>query len=192
MASATYLEKYLQLGLGIALTIGLVTPVVPAQKQDSAHLSLTSSAFGAGQGIPAVHTCDGRNLSPPLSWSGISPKAKSLALIMEDPDAPDPAAPQRIWVHWVLYNIPANTSGLTAGMLPAALPPGTLQGANDSKHVGYDGPCPPVGRHRYFFRLFALDLVLPDLGNPGKAKLEQAMQDHVIDQTELIGLYQHP
>ncbi|HTN65292.1 MAG TPA: hypothetical protein VL051_03780, partial [Burkholderiaceae bacterium] len=94
MASATHLEKHLQLGLGIALTIGLVTPVVPAQKQDSVRLSLTSSAFGAGQGIPAVHTCDGRNLSPPLSWSGISPKAKSLALIMEDPDAPNPAAPQ--------------------------------------------------------------------------------------------------
>jgi Raf kinase inhibitor-like YbhB/YbcL family protein len=153
-------------------------------------LSLTSTAFRAGENIPAIHTCDGSNISPPLSWSGVPAAARSLALIVEDPDAPDPAAPQRIWVHWVLYNIPTDASGLLEGVQQKDLPHGTRPGLNDWKNSGYGGPCPPVGRHRYFHKLFALDLVLPDLGAPSKAQLEQAMQGHIIEQAELVGLYQ--
>lgn len=185
-------EKHFYLGLGSALAIGLVAQVVPAQDGSAVRLNLSSAAFGAGQGIPSTYTCNGRDLSPPLSWSGVPAEAKSLALIVDDPDAPDPAAPQRVWVHWVLYNIPANTSGLQQGVLSGALPPGTLEGVNDWKRTGYGGPCPPIGRHRYFFRLYALDVALPDLAHPGRTKLERAMQGHIIEQTELIGLYQRP
>ena len=115
---------------------------------------------------------------------------KSLALIVDDPDAPDPVAPQRIWVHWVLYNLPANATGLPEGLTLPELPSGARQGRNDWKNTGYGGPCPPIGRHRYFHKLYALDLILPDLGEPAKAQLEHAMQGHVIEQAELIGLYQ--
>ncbi len=154
-------------------------------------LSLTSAAFDAGNRIPELYTCDGTNMSPPLSWSGTPPEAKSLALIIDDPDAPDPAAPQRTWVHWVLYNIPPSVSELPQGVLRRDLPQGTHEGTNDWKKTGYGGPCPPVGRHRYFHKLYALDTVLPDLGNPTKAQLEKAMQGHVIEQAELVGVYQH-
>lgn len=153
-------------------------------------LNLISSAFANGASIPAIHTCDGSDLSPPLSWSGAPAATKSLALIVDDPDAPDPAAPQTTWVHWVLYNLPPNAAGLQQGVSTHALPAGTREGINDWQRTGYGGPCPPIGRHRYFFKLYALDVVLPDLVKPTKAKLEQAMQGHVIDQTELIGLYQ--
>lgn len=152
-------------------------------------LNLISSAFANGANIPAIHTCDGSDLSPPLSWSGAPAATKSLALIVDDPDAPDPAAPQTTWVHWVLYNIPPNAAGMQQGV--TALPAGTREGINDWQRTGYGGPCPPIGRHRYFFKLYALDVVLPDLVKPSKAALERAMQGHVLGQTELIGLYQH-
>jgi Raf kinase inhibitor-like YbhB/YbcL family protein len=151
-------------------------------------LTLTSSAFNAGGAIPALHTCDGNDVSPPLSWTGVPPNAKSLALIVDDPDAPDPASPQRTWVHWVLYNIPPDAGGLPQGAQP--LPPGAREGTNDWKRAGYGGPCPPIGRHRYFFKLYALDVVLPDLGKPTKTQLEHAMQGHVLAHTELVGTYQ--
>lgn len=152
-------------------------------------LNLISSAFAHGAGIPAIYTCDGSDLSPPLAWSGAPAATKSLALIVDDPDAPDPAAPQTTWVHWVLYNLPAAAAGLQQGV--TALPAGTREGINDWQRTGYGGPCPPIGRHRYFFKLYALDLVLPDLGQPDKAALERAMHGHIIDHTELLGLYQH-
>ena len=114
---------------------------------------------------------------------------KSLALIGDDPDAPDPASPQMTWVHWVLYNIPTNASGLAAGVAVKGLPAGTLQGINDWQRIGYGGPCPPVGKHRYFFKLYVLDTVLPDLKHPTKAVLEKAMQGHVLVRSDLIGLY---
>ena len=148
---------------------------------------ITSPAFTHQGMIPARHTCDGPDTSPPLAWSGVPPGAKSLALIVDDPDAPDPAAPRRTWVHWVLYNVPPTTSGLPEGETPA----GALQGINDAHDPGYGGPCPPIGRHRYFFKLYALDTMLPDLKRPTKAALEKAMQGHVLAQAELIGLYQH-
>ncbi|MHB8536387.1 MAG: YbhB/YbcL family Raf kinase inhibitor-like protein, partial [Sulfuricaulis sp.] len=109
---------------------------------------------------------------------------------VDDPDAPDPKAPRMTWVHWVLYNIPPGASGLAEGVAAKDLPKGTLEGINDWKRAGYGGPCPPIGRHRYFHKLFALDTVLPDLGRPTKARLEKAMQEHILMQTELIGAYQ--
>jgi Raf kinase inhibitor-like YbhB/YbcL family protein len=152
-------------------------------------LSLTASGFGADGAIPASHTCDGANISPALSWSGLPDGTRSLALVVDDPDAPDPAAPKLTWVHWVLYNIPPQAGGLPEGVEPAALPPGTREGLNDWQRTGYGGPCPPIGTHRYFHKLYALDTVLPDLGKPTKAQLEQAMQGHVLQQAELVGRY---
>ena len=153
-------------------------------------LVLHSAAFEHMGGIPAEHTCEGADRSPPLAWTGVPPAARSLALIVDDPDAPDPAKPQRTWVHWVLYNLPSATAGLTAAVAPAALPAGTLEGKNDWGRTGYGGPCPPVGRHRYFFKLYALDAVLPDLHHPTKAQLEEAMAGHVLASAELVGTYQ--
>jgi Raf kinase inhibitor-like YbhB/YbcL family protein len=153
-------------------------------------LVLTSQAFAAGGEIPALHTCEGRDVSPALAWSGVPPPAMSLALVVDDPDAPDPKAPKVTWVHWVLYNLPASGTGLPEGVASRDLPPGTLEGLNDWKRTGYGGPCPPIGRHRYFHKLYALDLVLPDLGAATKAALESAMRGHVIAQAELMGTYQ--
>jgi Raf kinase inhibitor-like YbhB/YbcL family protein len=155
-------------------------------------LTLTSPAFTAGASIPVIYTCDGGNVSPPLSWTGVPPGTKSLALIVDDPDAPDPAAPQRTWVHWVVYDIPPDAAGLPQGVGPHALPRGARMGANDWKKTGYGGPCPPIGRHRYFYKLYALDVVPPDLGQPSKAALEKAMKNHVIEHAELVGTYQRP
>jgi len=151
-------------------------------------LQLSSTAFAANQPIPKTCTCDGGDHSPPLAWSGAPAGTKSFALIVDDPDAPDPAAPKMTWVHWVLYNLPANTSSLPESA--KNLPAGTLEGMNDWKRTGYGGPCPPVGKHRYFHKLYALDAVLPDLHKPNKAALEKAMQGHVLAQAELVGTYQ--
>ncbi len=126
-------------------------------------LTLTSQAFRQNGEIPPQHTCQGADVSPPLAWSGVPANAKSLALIVDDPDAP----------------------GAAAGGLPG----GTLEGTNDFRRAAYGGPCPPVGRHRYFHKLYALDTVLPDLKNPSKAALEKAMQGHVLAHAELIGTY---
>ncbi len=153
-------------------------------------ITITSPAFKAHGEIPAKYTCDGEDISPPLNWGGIPPGAKSLALIMDDPDAPDPAHPKMTWVHWVLYNIPPDTNGLPEGAGAAELPAGTREGLNDWHRTGYGGPCPPIGRHRYFEKLYALDTVLPDLAKPTKAVLEKAMHGHVLAQQELVGTYQ--
>lgn len=153
-------------------------------------MELRSSAFVHEGEIPRRHTCDGEDRSPPLSWSGIPAGTKSLALIVDDPDAPDPRAPKRVYVHWLLYNIPPNTSGLPESIRPANLPAGTLAGLNDWGRTGYGGPCPPIGRHRYFHKLIALDALLPDLKQPTKAQLLAAMQGHTLAETHLIGTYQ--
>lgn len=154
-------------------------------------LTLTSPAFKHNDSIPAFYTCDGKDMSPQLDWTGVPAGAKSLVLIVDDPDAPDPAAPRMTWVHWVLYNIPPTATGLGEAIRDAALPHGTLQGLNDWKRTGYGGPCPPIGRHRYFHKLYALDTMLPDLKSPAKTRLEQAMQGHILEQTVLMGTYQH-
>jgi len=151
-------------------------------------LTLTSNAVPARGEIPARYTCDGPNLSPPLTWTGAPSGTRSFVLIMHDPDAPDPKHPRRDWVHWLVYNLPADCASLPEG---AALPQGTRSGRNDFNQTGYGGPCPPVGRHRYFLKLHALDTLLPDLGTPGRAQLEQAMQGHVLAETELMAFYQH-
>ena len=153
-------------------------------------LTLESSAFADGEEIPRKHTCEGADVSPVLSWSGAPKGTRSYALVVDDPDAPDPAAPKMTWVHWVLYDIPADARGLREGVSPDALPRGTREGKNDWKRTGYGGPCPPIGRHRYFHKLYALDRVLPDLGTPTKAELEAAMRGHVLEQAELMGTYQ--
>jgi Raf kinase inhibitor-like YbhB/YbcL family protein len=153
-------------------------------------LLLRSPAFTQGSEIPIRHTCEGEDHSPALEWSGVPDGARSLALVIDDPDAPDPKAPRMTWVHWVLYDLPPTISGLPEGISAAQLPPGTRQGRNDWKRTGYGGPCPPIGRHRYFHKLYALDTVLSDLGEPTKAKLEQAMAGHVLAQAELMGTYE--
>lgn len=153
-------------------------------------LTLTSKSFVQNGGVPIRHTCDGQDISPELSWIEVPVGAKSLVLIVDDPDAPDPADPKMTWVHWVLYNIPLNISGLPEGASVEELPSGTLEGINDWMRTGYGGPCPPVGTHRYFHKLYAVDTVLPDLKHPTKVKLEKAMLGHVIAHFELIGRYQ--
>ena len=150
-------------------------------------LTLTSSAFAPNGDIPTVHTCEGADTSPPLAWSGAPAATKSFALIVDDPDAPDPAAPKQTWVHWVVFDLPATTTSLAAG---AALPPGARSGRNDYGHDRWNGPCPPIGRHRYFHELYALDVSLGDAGPINKASLEKAMRDHVLAQAELVGTYQ--
>jgi len=153
-------------------------------------LSLKSIAFENGANIPGQYSCQGDDISPPLGWENVPETAKSLALIVDDPDAPDPKAPRMTWVHWLLYNIPPDTTGLVEYMTTDKLPARTREGLNDWKRTGYGGPCPPIGRHRYFFKLYALDTVLDDLNNPAKAGLEAAMQGHIIAQAELMGTYQ--
>ena len=155
-------------------------------------LQITSSAFAHFGEIPRVHTCDGSDTSPPLEWSGVPDGAKSLVLIVDDPDAPDPAAPKMTYVHWVLYDIPVTATGLPGAPGNAVpLPAGTREGTNDWHRTGYGGPCPPIGRHRYFFKLYALDDTLGDLGTPAKADVETAMQGHVIEDAVLMGTYSH-
>jgi len=153
-------------------------------------LILKSPAFAHNGAIPRQYTCQGADESPPLEWSGLPAGTKSLALIVDDPDAPDPAAPKMTWVHWVLYNIPPAATGLREAVKPDTLPAGTREGVNDWKRTGYGGPCPPIGRHRYFHKLYALDAVLPDLKRPNKTGLEQAMKGHILGHAELIGTYQ--
>jgi Raf kinase inhibitor-like YbhB/YbcL family protein len=154
-------------------------------------MQLTSSSFAHEGRIPRKHTCEGQDSSPPLAWSGVPPEARSLALIVDDPDAPDPKAPRTVWAHWVIYDLPPSTRELTEGVArPEQLPAGARVARNDSRRTGWDGPCPPVGRHRYFFKLYALDRTLGDLGAAGKAEVERAMQGHILAQAVLMGTYQ--
>jgi Raf kinase inhibitor-like YbhB/YbcL family protein len=153
-------------------------------------VTLSSTSFRPQGEIPAKYTCEGEDVSPALAWSGVPAGTKSLVLIVDDPDAPDPRAPRMTWVHWVLYDIPAETSGLPEAVASAALPRGTREGLNDWKRTGYGGPCPPVGRHRYFHKLYALDVTLGDRGAATKADVVAAMTDHVLASAELIGTYE--
>jgi len=152
-------------------------------------LQIHSPAFSDGGGIPSKYTCEGDDISPPLELQGIPGEARSLVLIMDDPDPPDPAAPRMTWVHWLLYNLPVDISGLPEGVTAADLPGGTQEGLNDWKRTGYGGPCPPIGRHRYFHKLYALDTVLEGLDKPTKGQLESAMEGHILSQGQLIGTY---
>jgi Raf kinase inhibitor-like YbhB/YbcL family protein len=151
---------------------------------------MRSPAFADRGSIPRRFTADGEDASPPLEWSDAPAGTRSFALIVDDPDAPDPKAPQRTWVHWVLYNIPAVVHELKADADRQGLPGGSGRGRNDWKNAAYGGPAPPVGRHRYVHKLYALDVVLPDLGEPTKARLLSAMKGHVLAEAQLIGTYQ--
>jgi Raf kinase inhibitor-like YbhB/YbcL family protein len=189
-----------------AVTIEQVTDMPPGAARRTAHslilsqtaiavedttMQIISSAFASNTSIPPKYTCDGKDISPALTFSGIPKAAKSLVLIVDDPDAPDPAAPKMTWVHWVLYNLPPATDGLPEGVTHNQLPTGTREGLNDWKRTGYGGPCPPVGRHRYFHKLYALDTMLPDLGKATKSDVERAMKGHVLAEAQLVGTYQH-
>ena len=152
-------------------------------------ISITSSAFSPRAEIPSNFTCEGADTSVPLAWTGPPAGTMSYALIVDDPDAPDPKAPKMTYVHWVLYDIPTSVASLAQGA-SEHLPTGVRQGVNDWKRAGWGGPCPPIGRHRYFFKLYALDTLLGDLGTPTKAALMSAMEGHVVGHGELMGTYQ--
>jgi Raf kinase inhibitor-like YbhB/YbcL family protein len=171
--------------IGLLLVLCLAAPGAGAGE-----MTLTSKVFFHQKDIPQKYTCQGANVSPPLTWADLPKGTKSLVLIVDDPDAPDPKKPKMVWDHWLLYNLPATAKGLPEGVKVKDLPKGTLQGKNSWKKTGYGGPCPPIGRHRYFHKLFALDTVLKDLGTPNKKKLLEAMQGHILKKTELIGTYQ--
>jgi len=179
--------KFQPITLGLLLATSCARAPAAEESTPMHEMKLESSAFAAGQSIPSKYTCEGDDLSPPLTWSNLPTGTKSLALIVDDPDAPDPKAPKRTWVHWVLYEIPADASGLPEAADP--MPTGAREGVNDWGRADYGGPCPPVGTHRYFFKLYALDASLGDLSEPTKAELEAAMRGHVLAQSELIGTY---
>ena len=175
-------------GAAFCLAFGPLVASSPAvEKAGKEHMQLTSTAFAEGAVIPAKYTCDAKNVSPPLKWSGVPAGAKSLALIVDDPDAPS-----RTWVHWVLYDLPASVSELPEDVAKSQnVAGGAKQGLNDFKQLGYGGPCPPHGKpHRYFFKLYVLDSLL-DL-KPGLTKkdLERAMEKHILAQAQLVGTYQ--
>ena len=152
-------------------------------------MTIHSTSFQHGKPLAVQFTQDGENVSPALAWGGVPENAKSLALIVDDPDAPDPASPKMTYVHWVLYNIPVTATGLVEGVTEDGLPTGAQQGKNDSGELGYTGPAPPKGRHRYFFKLHALDTTL-QLDAPTKKELEAAMKGHIVGEAQIVGTYQ--
>jgi Raf kinase inhibitor-like YbhB/YbcL family protein len=181
------MSRRIRYGL-VAAAVSIVLTATVISAREEGKMRITSSAFTDQAAIPVQYTCEGKDISPPLAWADVPSGAKSLALIVDDPDAPDPAAPKMTWVHWVLYNLPPTGGGLPEGV--KALPDGTKEGVNDWKRTGYGGPCPPIGRHRYFHKLYALDTMLPDLKQPTKAKLEEAMKGHILGEAQLMGTYQ--
>lgn len=166
-------------------------PTPPAALEGAAQLTVSSPSFVANGPIPSKYTCEGEDTSPALAWGEVPAATKSIAVIVDDPDAPDPAAPKQVFVHWVLYDVAPSATEIREGAMNAA---GVQEGARDGKsdfgRTGYGGPCPPKGRHRYFFKVYALDVALPDLGQPTKAELERAMSGHVLARGELIGTYE--
>jgi Raf kinase inhibitor-like YbhB/YbcL family protein len=177
------------LWLASVLILGMVPITCAALAEEKpVTLKLVPEAFSEGGAIPKKYTCEGEDVSPALSWSGIPEGTMSLVLIVDDPDAPDPKAPKMTWVHWVLFNIPPDAHGLAEGV--KALPAGTMSGVNDWKRPSYGGPCPPIGRHRYFFKLYALDTMLAGLSHPNKAAVEAAMHEHVLAQCTIMGTYE--
>jgi len=189
------LESPRNRGAAIAAILGLLALAIatagPAEEEGRPMaLQIRSPSFGDGGEIPREYTCEGRDVSPPLAWSGVPEGARTLVLVVDDPDAPDPRNPRTTWVHWVLYDLPADATGLPEAVAAKDLPRGTREGRNDWKRTGYGGPCPPIGRHRYFHKLYALDRTLGDLGSPTKQELERAMQGSVLAKAELVGTYE--
>ena len=181
-------ERLSSLRLLLTLFVGILLTGPVGFAEEPMTLTLTSTAFADKGAIPRDYTCEGLDLSPPLAWAGVPPGTRSLALIIDDPDAPDPAKPLMTWVHWVLFNIPPELAALPSGAAKQ-LPAGIRQGLNDWKRSDYGGPCPPVGRHRYFHKLYAL-IRLDDMPSlVTKAALEKAMQGHILARAELVGTY---
>lgn len=148
-------------------------------------LKISSPAFADGEMIPREYTCDGKDISPPLAWTGVPQGTKSLALIADDPDAP-----AGTWVHWVIFNLPADGDGLSEAVSSEKnLADGSRQGINDFRRIGYGGPCPPGGTHRYYFKLYALDKALELSSGAGKKELLRAMTGHVLGEAVLMGRY---
>ena len=152
-------------------------------------LTLTSSAFKPGDKIPSKYTCEGADVSPPLAFAGVPEGTRSLALILDDPDAPDPKAPKRVWAHWLVYNLPPDSQGLPEDASRTGLPKGAVTGLSDRQQASHHGPCPPIGRHRYFHKLYALDTTLPPKAL-SKAELEAEIKGHILAQAELMATYQ--
>lgn len=150
---------------------------------------LSSPEFRHENAIPERFTCEGDDISPTLHWSGAPEEAQSLALLVEDPDAPDPEAPKRIFTHWIIYNLPVDSRGLDEAVRREDLPGGAQLGKNDFGRDMWGGPCPPIGRHRYVFKLYALDCRLDQLKMPDRRSLLEAMRGHILAQTELMGTY---
>lgn len=172
----------LGVGMRLAIAVGLTALLIGA---GGTTMELKSQAFDAGNMIPAKYTCDGQDISPPLSWSDPPAATMSFALISDDPDAP-----MGTWVHWVLWNIPVNARTLEENLpKTASLANGAKQGTTDFHRVGYGGPCPPSGTHRYYFKLYALDTTLDLPSSTTKKDLEKAIEGHILAQTELMGTY---
>ena len=172
----------------VALLLLVILKTATSKKENAAMtIPLTSPAFVEGEFIPAKHTCDGEDVSPPLNWTGVPGGAKSLALICDDPDAPMGA-----WVHWVIFGLPPTVAELAENVpTTETLANGERQGMNDFKLIGYGGPCPPAGRpHRYFFKLYALDAEIPLKARATKKDLLRAMEGHVLGEGHLMGKYQ--
>jgi len=165
------------------------SPGASDPESPASSLAITSPAFAEMAAIPKQYTCEGSDTSPPLEWTGVPANTKSLALVVDDPDAPDPKAPKRVWVHWVVYNLPPESKGLAEGASASGLPRGAAAGKNDWGKASFGGPCPPIGRHRYFHKLYALDKTI-DLAAATKAEIEDAMKGHVLGKAVLIGTYQ--
>lgn len=182
--------KKLQCIIAIILMVCLMVfmNIGISQGEEKMTLQISSAGFDHKGKIPSVYTCEGKDTSPPLAWQGVPAGTRSLVLIVDDPDAPDPKAPRMTWVHWVLFNIPPDAEGLPEGATEKDLPPGTRQGMNDWKRTGYGGPCPPIGRHRYFHKLYALDVEL-ELNKPTKEEVIKAMEGHILSHAELVGTY---
>lgn len=172
-----------------SLLIGVDVLSIGAASDTEMALTISSPAFKQGGKIPSNYTCEGDDVSPPLVFASVPKGAKSLALVIDDPDAPDPNAPKRVWVHWVVLNLPPDSEGLAENASARGMPAGAVQGVNDFHSKTYGGPCPPIGRHRYFLKLYALDVTLPAKAL-GKAELEAAMERHVLGKAELMGTYQ--
>ena len=174
----------------VCLAVLCTALVFAGMKEEKAmELKIMSDAFEHEGEIPVKYTCEGEDVSPALRWEGVPEGARSLVLIVDDPDAPDPKAPKMTWVHWVLVNLPADCGGLPEGVKEAALPGGTVVGVNDWKKAAYGGPCPPIGRHRYYHKLYALDVRLEGLRRPTKKDVVQAMEGHVLAEAVLMGTY---
>lgn len=181
---------HLPAAMAFILSCLVILVTNPLHAEEKMSFLLTSTALVNGDPIPVQYTCQGEDVSPPLQWEGLPEETASLVLIVDDPDAPDPKAPKMTWVHWVLYNLPPGAIGLEEGVMTENLPTGTRQGLNDWKRTGYGGPCPPIGRHRYFHKLYALDTVLTGLDHPTKAQVEAAMKGHIVAKAELVGTYE--